>query len=294
MYTKCNLIHYVIHAMSNLSKIPIGRFSTMTQLSTKALRLYDEKGILIPSEKDPVTGYRYYTLQQVEMGLKIRMLVSLGFGLEEVTLIILAMKDGNGDLMKEMFLKCLERTRGEIARLKKIEQILLEKHQKLEMFYLSSTEPVVKEIPRLRILSIREVGDFNIFPRLIGTLFKEISSKDNQRNFVHLNGPVMYICHDDEFKPTDADIEVAIPITGRVHIQNPEIELRNLPRGPVVSSIYTGPYKQITEAYTRTHAHLLEHGYEMRAPTMELYLNNPEETPEDELLTEIQIPIKQP
>jgi DNA-binding transcriptional MerR regulator len=37
-------------------QIPIGKFSFMTRLSQKALRLYDRKGLLVPEAKDPFTG----------------------------------------------------------------------------------------------------------------------------------------------------------------------------------------------------------------------------------------------
>ena len=48
-----------------VDQIPIGRFSVVTSLSLKALRYYDEKGILVPKAKDPFTGYRYYTGDQI-------------------------------------------------------------------------------------------------------------------------------------------------------------------------------------------------------------------------------------
>jgi len=38
----------------------IGEFSRMTSLSIKSLRLYHDKGILIPVQVDKFTGYRYY------------------------------------------------------------------------------------------------------------------------------------------------------------------------------------------------------------------------------------------
>lgn len=40
--------------------IPIGRFSQMSRLSIKALRLYADQGLLAPAWIDPATGYRYY------------------------------------------------------------------------------------------------------------------------------------------------------------------------------------------------------------------------------------------
>ena len=42
-------------------QIPIGKFSQITQLTQKALRLYEKKGLLQPTVKDPMTKYRYYS-----------------------------------------------------------------------------------------------------------------------------------------------------------------------------------------------------------------------------------------
>jgi hypothetical protein len=39
----------------------ISDFSKITNLSVKALRYYDEEGILTPSCRDSATGYRYYS-----------------------------------------------------------------------------------------------------------------------------------------------------------------------------------------------------------------------------------------
>jgi DNA-binding transcriptional MerR regulator len=41
-------------------RLGIGEFSLVTSVSIKALRLYHEKGLLIPAEIDPSSGYRYY------------------------------------------------------------------------------------------------------------------------------------------------------------------------------------------------------------------------------------------
>jgi DNA-binding transcriptional MerR regulator len=46
-------------------RIPIGTFSRVTRLSQRALRLYDERGLLVPALKDVCTGYRSYTVEQI-------------------------------------------------------------------------------------------------------------------------------------------------------------------------------------------------------------------------------------
>lgn len=41
--------------------VPIGRFSRLCGLTVKALRHYDEIGLLKPARVDGSTGYRYYS-----------------------------------------------------------------------------------------------------------------------------------------------------------------------------------------------------------------------------------------
>lgn len=46
--------------------LPIGAFARRSRLSLKALRLYDELGLLPPARVDPETGYRSYVADQVD------------------------------------------------------------------------------------------------------------------------------------------------------------------------------------------------------------------------------------
>lgn len=48
-----------------MNLVTIGRFSKMTRLSVKALRLYDEIGLLVLADVDASSGYRYYVYHQV-------------------------------------------------------------------------------------------------------------------------------------------------------------------------------------------------------------------------------------
>ncbi|MGH2595674.1 MAG: MerR family DNA-binding transcriptional regulator, partial [Actinomycetota bacterium] len=43
-----------------MEEIGIGEFARRSRLSLKALRLYDELGVLVPSRVDQGSGYRYY------------------------------------------------------------------------------------------------------------------------------------------------------------------------------------------------------------------------------------------
>jgi effector-binding domain-containing protein len=45
-------------------------------------------------------------------------------------------------------------------------------------------------------------------------------------------------------------------------------------------------------AYTRLFEYIEEHGLELAGPSRALYLNDPEEVTEEELMSEIQLPVK--
>jgi DNA-binding transcriptional MerR regulator len=73
--------------MSSDLQISIGKFSQITSLSARALRLYDEKGLLMP-KRDRFNNYRYYTADQIETGLKIKTLNWMGFSCAEIDEIL--------------------------------------------------------------------------------------------------------------------------------------------------------------------------------------------------------------
>lgn len=70
--------------MSNKTKLKIGEFSKMMQVTVKTLRHYEQKGLLLPDEVDEWTGYRYYSIDQMQRLQAIRDLQRLGFSLDEI------------------------------------------------------------------------------------------------------------------------------------------------------------------------------------------------------------------
>ncbi len=64
--------------------LTIGRFADTTGLTVKALRHYDEIGLLVPDHVDPQTSYRYYSEAQIEAAVTIRRLRALEFPLDEI------------------------------------------------------------------------------------------------------------------------------------------------------------------------------------------------------------------
>jgi DNA-binding transcriptional MerR regulator len=84
----------------------IGEIAAFFNVSVKAIRLYEKKGILIPAKIDPRTGYRYYTANQVQTLNALLELKMLGFSLSEIKDIISGGVD-KSDLMEALVRKRL-------------------------------------------------------------------------------------------------------------------------------------------------------------------------------------------
>jgi PPM family protein phosphatase len=66
----------------------IGAFAERARLSPKALRLYDRLGLLQPVRTDPVSGYRFYSEDQVADARLIALLRRLGMPLRPAAMTI--------------------------------------------------------------------------------------------------------------------------------------------------------------------------------------------------------------
>ena len=68
--------------------LSIGRFARRTNLTIKALRLYDALGLLRPAVVDFATGFRYYRAEQAPVAERIRLLRSLEMPLADIRILL--------------------------------------------------------------------------------------------------------------------------------------------------------------------------------------------------------------
>lgn len=66
----------------------IGEFARLSRLSPKALRLYDELGLLPPAQVDPGSGYRWYAAGQLDNARLVASLRQIGVPLAEIKVIL--------------------------------------------------------------------------------------------------------------------------------------------------------------------------------------------------------------
>jgi DNA-binding transcriptional MerR regulator len=111
----------VMESLEATSLMPIGRFARLTGLSVKALRHYDELGLLRPAAVDASTGYRSYSTAQVERAEAIRLLRRLELPLDEIAALLEA---HDPVLVRKVLLDHQRRTAVRSAQLKSVLQRL--------------------------------------------------------------------------------------------------------------------------------------------------------------------------
>lgn len=109
-----------LHPMAAL--LSIGDFARATHLTVKALRHYDDIGLLVPAEVDPSSGYRRYRAAQVPSAHLIRRLRDLDMPLPEIGLVLRAPDGAARDAVIDQHLErmeaSLENTRRSVAALR--------------------------------------------------------------------------------------------------------------------------------------------------------------------------------
>jgi DNA-binding transcriptional MerR regulator len=68
--------------------LAIGAFARLARLSPKALRLYDELGLLPPAQVDPDTGYRWYSPDQLAQARQVARLRQLDMPLARIRKVL--------------------------------------------------------------------------------------------------------------------------------------------------------------------------------------------------------------
>jgi effector-binding domain-containing protein len=87
------------------------------------------------------------------------------------------------------------------------------------------------------------------------------------------------------------DVEVGFPVH-HVLSGKGQIVAGEIPGGKLASCQFTGPYSDMVPAYEALQQWVSEEGYEATGVSYEVYLNDPAQTPPQELMTQIIFPLK--
>ena len=190
--------------------LKIGEFSRLSQVTVKTLHHYDEIGLLKPSQIDPFTGYRYYTVEQLPQVHRIMALKALGLSLEQIATMVAdeISTDHIRDILQRQQTQIQQRIQEEQRRLSQVafrlRMIELEEH-------LPNLDVVVKPIPPFTALTLRtSIGHENHAPDL-HTFQRETEHAMAQGKF-KLVGPIGEIYYGEEFRLDWQDVEFVLPV----------------------------------------------------------------------------------
>ena len=149
----------------------------------------------------------------------------------------------------------------------------------------------VKDITPMRVVFLRHVGPYSE----VGATWSRLMAWAGQRGLLGPSMRTIGIVHDDP-AITAADkirYDACVVVNRPVQAEG-EFGVLELPGGRHAVATHRGPYENLSETYQRIYgAWLPKSGYELGdTPAFEQYLNSPQSTKPEDLVTVIYVPIK--
>lgn len=245
----------------------IGEFSRIAGLTVKALRLYHEKGILVPHTVDEASGYRYYTHEDAEKARLIKDLRDMEISLSDIEFIF-SRESSNEDI-----LATLENQKNHLSEkvsnyskiIAALEIAVAAEREALMALQQSSFEVEEKNLGDQLIAGIRYKGQYGECGKYFGQIGKKMGWL--------ICGKPFNLYYDCGSKEDGADIETCMPVRKMKEVEG--ISVRALPGGKCISLIHKGPYDQLGRSYEKITAYAKEKGYTLLIPSREIYIKGP-------------------
>jgi effector-binding domain-containing protein len=148
----------------------------------------------------------------------------------------------------------------------------------------------IKEVPELRAAVVRRHSDAAGVGRAVrdgmGVLMETVAGSGATRA-----GPPFLVTMGEMDDPAGVDLEIGVPIEGPFEATD-DVAESVLPGGTVASTVHVGSYRSIGRAYGALAPWIAEQGREIAGPPVEIYISDPDETPPEELRTEVRFPVR--
>ena len=256
MHMLSNKKKRIIAIMNYKTRMKIGEFSQMMQVTVKTLRHYEQKGLLLPCEVDEWTGYRYYTIDQMQRLKSIRQLQRLGFSLDEIRELY---EDDSHDPDISQLTRKIRETEQRL-------RTLMERRERLQNWRDSKKQ--IKTMEKFSIQALPEIivaSHREVIPsyETIGDMCCNTIGPEMQRLGCRCPPPgyCFTIEHNEEYKPTDIDIEYCEQVE-EMGQDSAIIQFKRLSEVPTALCMkHYGPYDRFYESYTELFKYVEEHGY---------------------------------
>lgn len=279
----------MVHRGTRDASLTISQFGRRAGLSQKALRLYDMSGLLSPAEVDPATGYRLYTVDQLERARLISLLRQLEMPLATIAEVLGGTDEQAAHLVARWWDGQEASHRAKLGTLRHLQAQL-----NREPAEVVAQHPVrLRDVGETKLATIRREVDQQGLVDAINGGQAEIREHLGRRGarFGH-EGWVIY--HGTVTPDSEAPIEVCVPFTGTVDPAGP-IAIRIEPAHAEAYSTITRDdcyYPRIMLAYDAVHAWTLRTGTPTTGSPREVYIADWTEVAGDEPFAHIAQPIE--
>ena len=269
------------------NKLKIGEFSRLGRVTVRALRHYEEIDLLTPEIVDRDTGYRYYSVGQLQKIFSITKLKSMGYSLEEIRNL---WDDEQHFPTVESLEEKIRKCEDELAVLKERKRMLKavvasqKKLHKMEKVYFESLPAITVASHRTIIPSFEDLG--RLCYEVIGPEMARLGCECPEPGYC-------YTIEHGGYKPKDIDIEYCEKVTKK-GTDSALIKFKDIPAVPQAACLKVfGPYDKLYDNYVELFAYLEKEGYKIAGVPRAVYIDgiwNQEDA--DKWLTIIQVPVE--
>ena len=269
----------------------IGDFSRLSLVSVKALRYYDELGLLKPERVDEFTGYRYYSASQLTRLNRILAMKDMGLSLEQIALLL--DKEPTPDQIRGMLrLKQVELQQQLVegqARLTRIEAWLQAFEQETTM---PTYDVVLKKVAPLKVAEARGVApSMQQIGPILDSLFDTTMGYISQQGAT-LVGPAITVYYDNEMREHDVHVGACMPFEGSLN-EGEQVKVTELPAVETMASvIHRGSFSTLGQAYNAILRWIEANSYAISSFNRELNLEYERGGDQSKYVTEIQFPVE--
>ncbi|MGN1016171.1 MAG: MerR family transcriptional regulator [Faecousia sp.] len=260
----------------------IGMFAAMNHVTVKALRFYEEQGLLMPACINQENGYRYYTLSQMAVIHQITALKMAGFTLEEIARI-------NSGADEEVVLR--KKKAELLAKIADLTRQIAVVDGYLSKQKTGLSAPVlVKTIPETTVAAMKtriESYDslFEVMPKM-GALMEKAGCECAVPEYCFTN----YL--EPGYKDEDILVELCESVTAAKE-ETGGLYFRTLPEIQAACVFHRGSYRSFSESYEVVLRFIEENGYEIAGEIRESYIDGVwNQDDESGWLSEIQVPVR--
>ena len=266
----------------------IGEFSRLVRVSPRMLRHYEKCGILYPAEINKFTGYRQYSAGQIPLVQNIVMLRDFGFSIDEIETILPRMDDF------AYMSRTLRAKADSVQSAIEIEQAKLKKLLDMSNIMRKESNVMIYNVELKKIPAVKVISSRGIIPQYNqeGILWEKLGRYIGEKGIrCHSDGYSTFF--DEEYKETDVDVEVAIPVD-ELGISEGDFIFKEYDEIPLAATVrFTGPFDGGYDAASEKLAQWMENnGYAFAGYLRGHTITSPEDEPNPEKWeTELQAPV---